>query len=64
MSVCVNNYCRQGYPFPQNFNPAEFLTDTLAIQPENEAECRIVVKTVCDGFEASNIFLDLKVIRF
>uniref|UniRef100_A0A336LVT6 Protein white n=1 Tax=Culicoides sonorensis TaxID=179676 RepID=A0A336LVT6_CULSO len=42
-------------PCPQNYNPADYYVQKLAIAPNNEAECRSNIKSICDSFAVSSL---------
>uniref|UniRef100_A0A182N1H9 ABC transporter domain-containing protein n=1 Tax=Anopheles dirus TaxID=7168 RepID=A0A182N1H9_9DIPT len=46
---------RLGIPCPPNYNPADFYVQMLAIAPAKEAECRDMIKKICDSFAVSPI---------
>lgn len=51
---------RNGHPSPDNYNPADHFILTLAIVPGKEKDCRAKVKGICDDFEASQPYLQMK----
>ena len=50
-----------GYPSPAYYNPAEFLTCSLTIHPEEEEDSRECIDNVCNAFEASPQYEQLMV---
>lgn len=44
-----------GHPCPNNYNPADFYVQTLAIEPKKERQCRKTIKTICDSFAVSSL---------
>jgi ATP-binding cassette, subfamily G (WHITE), eye pigment precursor transporter len=48
-----------GAPCPQNYNPADFYVQLLAIAPNREQECRDTIKKICDSFAVSQVAQDL-----
>ena len=50
-----NFFASQGFPCPQDFNPADHLISLLAVEPDNEAEDRARVSLLCDAFANSGL---------
>jgi len=48
-------FASQGFPCPQDFNPADHLISLLAVEPGNEAEDRARVSLLCDAFDDSEL---------
>ncbi|XP_053662239.1 protein white isoform X1 [Anopheles marshallii] len=48
-------FSQLGIPCPPNYNPADFYVQMLAIAPAKEAECRDMIKKICDSFAVSPI---------
>lgn len=42
-----------GYTCPDDYNPADFYIETLAIKPLNREECLLKSKAICDAYERS-----------
>uniref|UniRef100_K1QF16 Protein white n=1 Tax=Magallana gigas TaxID=29159 RepID=K1QF16_MAGGI len=53
VSDALEFFKSNGYPCPNNYNPADHFVITLAIEPGQETHCRERVKNICDNFEAS-----------
>jgi hypothetical protein len=51
--IIYNLNSRIGKPCPNNYNPADFYVQVLAIEPTREQECRDSVKKICDAFAVS-----------
>ncbi|XP_065564729.1 protein scarlet-like isoform X3 [Artemia franciscana] len=43
-----------GYKCPENYNPADFFVQTLAVVPGHEQHCRSTIKATCDRFAVSS----------
>ena len=50
-----NFFTALGTPCPENFNPADFFVQSLAIAPGKEVECRVAVNNVSDAFALTEI---------
>lgn len=48
-------FASQGFPCPQDFNPADHLISLLAVEPGNESEDRARVALLCDAFADSEL---------
>lgn len=48
-------FASQGFPCPQDFNPADHLISLLAVEPGNETEDRARVSLLCDAFADSEL---------
>jgi len=48
-------FASQGFPCPQDFNPADHLISLLAVEPGNEVEDRSRVSLLCDAFADSEL---------
>jgi len=48
-------FASQGFPCPQDFNPADHLISLLAVEPGNEIEDRARVSLLCDAFADSDL---------
>ncbi|KAK3797704.1 hypothetical protein RRG08_054721 [Elysia crispata] len=46
-------FAKLQYPCPSNYNPADHYILTLAVEPDNEAECRNRTHYICDTFKES-----------
>jgi len=53
-------FASQGFPCPQDFNPADHLISLLAVEPGNEAEDRARVSLLCDAFDDSELGKEVK----
>lgn len=42
-------------PCPNNYNPADFYVELLAIVPGNEGDSRVKVRKICDAFAVSDL---------
>lgn len=47
-------FAGMGKVCPENYNPADYFIDNLAIQPEKEEECKQFVESACDAFDKSS----------
>lgn len=54
----VRHFSSIGYRCPENYNPADFYVQELAVIPGRELECRKKINRICDYFEKS--FLNQK----
>jgi len=53
-------FASQGFPCPQDFNPADHLIGLLAVEPGSEVEDRARVSLLCDAFAESELGKDVK----
>lgn len=51
----TNFFNNLGIPCPQNYNPADYYVQKLAIAPNAEIECRSNIKSICDAFAVSDL---------
>lgn len=49
-----------GYVCPEDFNPADYLIQTLALTPGAEGSSRRVVRHICDQFAVSDYARELE----
>lgn len=47
--------CRIGAPCPNNYNPADYFIQLLAVVPSRESSCRQSIDMICDNFEKSDV---------
>lgn len=45
-----------GYSCPENYNPADFFINTLAISPFDRENSKNRVQAICDSFQSSQYF--------
>lgn len=60
VSDALEFFRSNGHPCPNNYNPADHFVITLAIEPGQETQCREKVKNICDSFEASEAYKEMK----
>ncbi|XP_074596318.1 uncharacterized protein LOC141851472 [Brevipalpus obovatus] len=60
-SEALEFFSRINLRCPQNYNPADFFIQQLAIMPGKEIECRDKVKMICDSFTDSEYNEKLKI---
>jgi len=53
-SLCVEMFARFGYPCRRDYNPADMLIETLAIEPYNEEKCIERITKICDQYNESD----------
>ncbi|XP_069194457.1 protein white isoform X2 [Procambarus clarkii] len=58
-SEALHFFSGLGRHCPKTYNPADFFISVLAIEPDNEAECRKFVQSTCDAFVNSSAGLQV-----
>jgi len=53
--IAKDFFASQGFPCPQDFNPADHLISLLAVEPGNEVEDRARVSLLCNAFADSDL---------
>jgi hypothetical protein len=52
-AACVDIFARFGYTCRKDYNPADMLIETLAIEPYNEEQCMERINKICDQYAES-----------
>ena len=50
----VETFARFGYRCPRNYNPADMIIESLAVEAHNESQSLERIDKICDGFAQSD----------
>lgn len=57
---CLKAFESLGYECPIDYNPADLIIETLAVEPGNEDHCKERIRHICDSFDESETGKGLK----